>query len=117
MRTNFVQQASSHIVDRLWRFAAGAIWVTAIGVGGGIYDVNHHLPRGPMYATGDVVCLNDDRGPCADEYRENFQHLDIPVWAKFLKGKRAELLLMAMVFAGIMASTRPNGGYKNDADD
>lgn len=116
-RTSYVQAISSDTVDTFWRWAAGGIWLAAISLGGGIYYVNHYLPHGPMYATGDVVCQNDDRGPCGEEYREDFQGLDVPDWAKFLKGSKAELLLMGFVFAGIIASRRPSGGYKEKADD
>jgi len=116
-RTSYVQTISPDTIDAGWRCAAGAIWLTAIGLGGGIYYVNHHLPHGPMYATGDVVCQNDDRGPCGEEYREDFENLDIPDWAKFLKGSEAGLLLMGLVFAGIIASVRPRGGYTEKSDD
>jgi hypothetical protein len=116
-RTSFVQAISPDTIDTAWRWAAGAIWLAVIGLGGGVYYVNHYLPHGPMYATGDVVCQNDDRGPCGEEYREDFHRLDIPDWAKFFKGSEAELLLMGLVFAGIIASSRPSGGYTGKPDD
>lgn len=110
-RTSYVRSIPSDTVDTVWRCAAGAIWLAAISLGGGIYYVNHYLPHGPMYATGEVVCQNDDRGPCGEEHKEDYRRLDIPDWAKLLKGSEAELLLMSLVVAGILASQRPSGGY------
>jgi hypothetical protein len=45
------------------------------------YYVNHYMPHGPKYATGDYVCLNDGRGPCGEEYKEDLRGLEIPGWA------------------------------------
>jgi hypothetical protein len=115
-RTSYVRAISSDTVDTVWRWAAGGIWLAAIGLGGGIYYVNHYLPHGPMYDTGDVACQNDDRGPCGEQYEEDFHRLNIPDWAKFLKGSEAELLLMGLFVAGILASNRPSGGYSTETD-
>lgn len=118
-RTSYVREISADTIVTFWRCAAGAMWLGAIGVGGGIYYANHHLPRGPMYATGDVVCQNDDRGPCGEEYREDVRGLDIPDWAKFLKGSKGDLLFMGFIVAGIFAIGRVRGGYTetNDYDE
>lgn len=116
-RTNYVQTISPDTIDTGWRWAAAAIWLAAISLGGSIYYVNHYLPRGPMYATGDIVCQNGDRGPCGEEYREDFYRLNISEWAKLLKGSEAKLLLMGFVFAGVVASKRPNGGYTGKSGD
>jgi hypothetical protein len=116
-RTSYVQAISPDTIDTGWRWAAGAIWLAVISLGGGVYYVNHYLPHGPMYDTGDVVCQNDGRGPCGEEYKEDFRSLDIPQWAKFLKGSEAELLLMGLVFAGCVASSRPSGGFTEKSDD
>ena len=61
------------------------LWTSFFVVIGLIYYVNHYTPRGPMYDTGDVVCLNDDRGPCGEQYKEDVDSLNIPQWEKFFK--------------------------------
>ena len=70
------------------------------------FYVNHYMPHGPSYPTGDVVCQNDDRGPCGDEYKEDTSHLDIPEWAKFLR-EDFLLVIISLVFSGMYCNTRP----------
>ena len=77
------------------------VWGAVVLVFGLIFYVNHYLPHGPSYPTGDVVCQNDDRGPCREEYKEDMRRLNIPNWAKFLRGSSGGLLLMGLIFAGI----------------
>jgi len=59
-------------------------WIFAISMGLTIY-VNYFLPHGQSYPTGEVVCQNDGRGPCGEEYKEDMSKLNIPDWAKFLR--------------------------------
>src|SRR4030042_5336050 len=54
------------------------------------YYSNHYSPRGPMIDTGDVVCQNDGRGPCAEKFIEDTRSLNIPGWAKFFKESGGE---------------------------
>lgn len=65
------------------------------------------MPHGPMIDTGDIVCQNDDRGPCGEKYIEDTRGLDIPNWAKVLR-ESGVMLLFGLAFAGICA------GRKND---
>lgn len=59
--------------------------------------VNQNMPHGPFYATGDIVCENDDRGPCGEEYKEDMRGLDIPKWVKFLRENFDNLFLLLPV--------------------
>ena len=83
------------------------IWSTFVIVFGLGYYVNHYMPHGPMIDTGDIVCQNDDRGPCGEKYIEDTRGLDIPNWAKVLR-ESGVMLLFGLAFAGICA------GRKND---
>ena len=68
--------------------------------------VNWYMPHGPMIDTGDVVCRNDDRGPCSEAYIEDTRNLDIPEWAKFLRTSENELLIFGLAFAAVYVSHR-----------
>ena len=76
------------------------IWTGFILVTGMIFYVNHYLPHGPSYPTGDIVCQNDDRGPCREEYKEDLRGLNIPNWAKFLRGSEGWGLVIGLLIAG-----------------
>lgn len=69
-----------------------------------VFYVNHYLPKGPFYSTGEYVCENDDRGPCHEQYIEDTRDLNIPYWAKILKSNVGLLLIGSLVFAGIISS-------------
>ena len=60
-------------------------WLVFVMAFGATYYVNFQMPHGPYYPTRDIVCQNEDRGPCGDEYKEDMRGLDIPSWAKFLR--------------------------------
>lgn len=49
------------------------------------FYVNYYMPRGPQYPSGDIVCMNDGRGPCGEEMLEDTSNLNIPNWATFLR--------------------------------
>lgn len=66
-----------------------------------------------MIDTGDVVCQNDDRGPCAEKFIEDTSNLNIPEWAKFFKQSEGMLLWMGLIFAGIVISTKKNENDNN----
>ncbi len=63
------------------------------------YYVNHYMPHGSMHLTGDIVCMNDGRGPCGEERVEDLSKIDIPDWAKFLRSN----LIWTMLFFGVSA--------------
>ena len=98
---------ASKLVNRKLRLVlAIIIWVAFSIVGGLIYYVNHYLPHGPSYSTGEYVCMNDDRGPCSLEYKEDLRNLNIPNWAKFFKEGKGMLLWFGLGFAGIVTSNK-----------
>jgi hypothetical protein len=81
------------------------IWVLfAVNIVLTIY-VNYYLPHGPSYPTGDIVCENDDRGPCGEAYKEDLTNLNIPPWAKFMRSN-TEVLFFAFLIAGIAISNK-----------
>lgn len=81
-------------------------WTAFFVVTGSIYYVNHYLPHGPSYPTGEYSCLNDDRGPCGEIYVEDLRSLDIPGWAKFFKSSSGELLWIGLAIVGILATAK-----------
>ena len=82
------------------------IWTIFIVVTGLTVYVNYYLPHGPSYPTGDIVCQNDDRGPCGEQYKEDLRELHIPDWAKFLRVAEGQLLWVGLFFAGIVLSSK-----------
>ncbi len=93
---------------KLRKIFAVAIWTFFIVLVGLTVYVNYYLPHGPSYFTGEIVCQNDDRGPCREQYKEDLRNVDIPNWAKFLRKSEGQLLLFGLLFAGIVIS-----GVKN----
>ncbi|MCX6806693.1 MAG: hypothetical protein NT135_01040 [Candidatus Berkelbacteria bacterium] len=89
---------------KYWLILAVIIWATFILVSGLAYYVNHYLPHGSSYPTGEVVCRNDDRGPCGEEYKEDLRGLNIPNWAKFFRNDNWILLWIGLGIAGIAIS-------------
>ena len=63
------------------------------------------MPHGPSYDTGDVVCRNDDMGPCGEVYQEDMRNLNIPNWAKILRGSGTDLLMLGLAIIGIILSS------------
>lgn len=82
------------------------IWTAFCLVFGLGYYVNHYLPHGSMYPTGEYVCMNDDRGPCEEAYEEDLSGLSIPEWAKFLRGNGGFLLLFGLGIAGLIITAK-----------
>lgn len=93
---------------RSWRKGTAVlIWAAVLVTMAITFYVNHYMPHGRSYPTGDYVCLNDDRGPCGAEYKENMKGLDIPGWAKFLR-THFELMLLPLLVGGILLSVGPD---------
>jgi len=99
---------SDYLSPKLRKIFATAIWTSLIVLVGLTVYVNYGMPHGPSYPTGDIVCQNDDRGPCGEEYKEDLRNVDIPNWAKFLRRSEGELLLFGLLFAGIVISGTKN---------
>lgn len=71
------------------------VWcIFAILIGLSIYV--KFLPHGPMINTGyDCVEYNDGRSTkCGDQYKEDTRRLNIPEWAKFIRGDSGFFLLL-----------------------
>ena len=68
-----------------------------------LYSANHFYPKGSMYQTENIVCLNDDRGSCGKEYRENLNELQVPEWVKFFKGSGGFLIWFISIAACFVA--------------
>jgi|SRR6185437_4546890 len=97
---------SERMAERTRKIVSIAIWSIFIFAGATMFYVNNYMPHGPMIDTGDVVCQNDDHGPCGEKYIEDTRRLNIPDWAKFFRTSEAELLMLGLVFAGIVVSTK-----------
>lgn len=105
---------SKYIKGKVRKILAIVIWTALIIMFGLCFYVNHYLPHGPSYPTGDYVCQYGDRGPCGEAYEEDMGKLNIADWAKFLRSSAGMLLLFGLVIAGIIASTKMKG--KNDEE-
>ena len=82
------------------------IWISVFMIIGLMFYINYSLPHGPSYPTGEIVCQNDDRGPCTEQYKEDMRGLDIPSWAKFIRSSEGWLLWMGLVFVGIALKSK-----------
>lgn len=80
-----------------------SLWILLVVVGILTFYVNNYLPKGPFISTGDVVCMNDGRGPCEETSVEDTRNLNIPDWAKFLKNNGIHLI-MSILFLAIVSS-------------
>jgi len=94
------------INKKIWQVLAIIIWAAFFIVAGLIYYVNHYLPHGPSYPTGEYACGFDDRGPCVEEYKEDLRNVNIPNWAKFLRRSEGMLLLFGLGIAGAVISSK-----------
>jgi hypothetical protein len=88
------------IPKRAIRLLGLAAWALFFVTGGLTYYVNHYMPHGPSYPTGEIVCENDDRGPCGEEYKEDMRRVPIPEWAKFLR----EYFILVLMPLGVGAT-------------
>lgn len=100
----FIKLISSKlVVGKLKTILSVIIWTAFLVVMGLTFYVNYYLPHGPSYPTGDIVCQNNDRGPCGEAHKEDMRLLNIPDWAKFLR-EYFEGVLLALLVAGIAIS-------------
>lgn len=90
------------------------IWLAFSVSGILFYYSNHFFPRGEMIDTGDVICRNDDRGPCYESFIEDTSDLDIPKWGKFFKSSGGELLLFGLLIAGLIISINKKTEYEEN---
>ncbi len=90
-----------------------AWYLFVIYIGLTIY-VNYFLPHGPSYSTGEIVCLNDDRGPCGPEYKEDVRSLNIPEWAKFVRrDSRFGILLFVLPILAIYLQSKSGKEFRD----
>ncbi len=92
-------------MKNLWTIIKITSWTAFLISFGLIYYINHYLPHGPVYPTGEYTCLNDDRGPCRETYIEEMRGLDIPNWAKFMR-RYDLLLLIALGMTGMIGTIK-----------
>ncbi|MFA5778483.1 MAG: hypothetical protein WC870_03305 [Candidatus Paceibacterota bacterium] len=103
---------SDSVSGRFRKSLAIIIWATFSVILGLTFYVNHYLPHGSSYPTGEIVCRNDDRGPCGEQYKEDLRGVNIPSWAKFLRESEGDLLLFGLFFAGLVISSKDKIGKK-----
>lgn len=101
---------SKYVEGKIKKILTIIIWTTFTIILGLTFYTNYYLPHGPSYPTGEIICQNDDRGPCDEEYREDTSKLNIPEWAKFLRSSAGWLSIIGLLFAGIVLSNKD----KND---
>lgn len=99
---------SDFLSVKLRKFFTLVIWTSFIVLVGLTIYVNYYLPHGPSYPTGEIVCQNDDSGPCEEQFKEDLRDVDIPNWAKFFRKSEGELLLFGLLFAGIVINGAKN---------
>jgi len=99
---------SDRLSDKRRKILFVMIWSAFVVIGGLTAYVNWYLPHGPLIDTGDITCANDGRGPCGESYIEDTRGLNIPDWAKFLRTSEAELIILGLALAGILANKRPD---------
>jgi hypothetical protein len=94
---------------KLRRVLAVMVFVSLLVVFGLTYYVNHYLPHGQMYETGDIACQYEDR-LCNLEYKENLANLNIPEWAKFFKNNTWFVLVFILGLMEIALTTKTEKG-------
>lgn len=99
----------SLIKTKYLRYIAVILLALSIGMLCVVFYVNHYLPHGPKYPTGDYECQYGDRGgSCGEVYAEDMRNLNIPAWAKFIRGGEGMLLLIGLIVAGCFARINAN---------
>jgi len=104
---------SETINEKLRKVLKIIIWTIFLATTFLLFYSNYHFPRGQMIYTGDIVCMNDGRGPCRESFIEDTWSLNIPDWAKFFKRSGGSLLWLGMLFAGIVV-TKNKGDEVSD---
>lgn len=92
--------------EKYWKILSAIVWILFFVFIALTYYVNHYMPRGPLFSTGDYNCYNDDRGPCEEGYVEDMRSLDIPSWAKFIRKNFIGIFLVLGVSA-VYLSAKP----------
>ncbi|MDD5726298.1 MAG: hypothetical protein PHC53_02700 [Patescibacteria group bacterium] len=59
-----------------------------------VFYANWFYPHGNFYPTGDVICENDDRGPCHEQYKEDLRYVSIPKWVKTVRQNQSGAMLL-----------------------
>lgn len=84
--------------NSLTRKRVGIVFLIIIIVLGGLtFYVNNYMPKGEMIPTG----YDDDRG--REIYVEDYRELNIPDWAKVIKGNFSSIMLIIFTMAFISA--------------
>ncbi len=91
-------------MKKLLRPLSITVWSLLIIIMGLTFYVNHYLPHGPMYSTGEPSCITDDRG-CSEGYDEGMSNLNIPNWARLLR-KYFLLPALGLGLVGILLNSK-----------
>lgn len=87
------------------------IWSSLIIVFSLVFYVNHYIPRGPVIKTDEIVCEYGDRGQCGELMVEDMRRLNIPGWAKIIKGGHGMIFMVFLLIAGcVVINNRKDGG-------
>ena len=105
--------ASKLIKGKVRKYLSAVIWTSLAIMLVLMFYVNHYLPHGPSYPTGDYEGVFDGRGPAVEIYHEDMSKLDIPAWAKFVRSSAGWCLIFFLAIAGSIASSK---NYNNDQD-
>jgi hypothetical protein len=97
---------SDLIKGKIRQYLNIAIWTACAIMIVLTFYVNHYMPHGASYPTGDVVCEHDDRGRCVDEYKEDLSKLNIPDWAKFVRSSAGLCSIFGLFLAGAITSRK-----------
>src|SRR4030042_1695485 len=77
------------------KYIRSIVWITVITLIGLTFYVNHYMPHGEYYPTG-----NHDDETGREIYREDMIDLKIPEWAKFLRANATGILIIGILVAG-----------------
>lgn len=100
--------SSDYLSPKWKKYFATTIWSSVLVLVGLTLYVNYYMPHGPIYPTDFVICQNDDRGPCSEQYVEDLRNVDIPNWAKFLRRSEGGLLLYGLLILGMVVNGATN---------
>ncbi len=105
--------AKKQMTKKIIRIMSIIIWSFCFVIAGLIFYVNYYLPHGPSYPTGDYTC-DDYDSRCGETYIEDMSKLNIPSWAKFLRGSSGMLLWLSLCLMGVVISSKKD---KNNNED
>lgn len=91
------------ILRKYKRIVTALIFFIVIALYSVGYYVNHYMPKGQMYPTGDIACMYDGR-VCKPEYKEDLSGLDIPKWANFFKHNEVIVIMVGLLVLAVFVN-------------